>query len=66
MSKTAETFWDDRRTFRCETCMWYLKKKGQDLGRCRRHAPAMDGWPVVSPDDWCGDHKVELPRQKNG
>lgn len=27
-------------------------------GRCRRHAPTMGGYPVVFPDDWCGDHKL--------
>jgi hypothetical protein len=28
------------------------------IGRCRRHAPAMAGFPAVYPDDWCGDHKI--------
>jgi len=28
------------------------------VGRCRRHAPSMNGYPVVFPDDWCGDHKL--------
>jgi hypothetical protein len=30
-----------------------------DLGRCRRHAPTMNGWPVVFVNDWCGDHKLD-------
>lgn len=30
-----------------------------DLGRCRRHAPTMTGWPVVFVNDWCGDHKID-------
>jgi hypothetical protein len=30
-----------------------------DLGRCRRHAPTMAGWPVVFVNDWCGDHKLD-------
>ncbi len=29
------------------------------LGRCRRHAPTMNGYPVVFVNDWCGDHKVD-------
>lgn len=50
---------------RCRTCMWYARKdKGNDpqtkneVGRCRRHAPTMNGYPVVFPTDWCGDHKL--------
>ena len=30
-----------------------------DLGRCRRHAPTMSGWPVMFVNDWCGDHKLD-------
>ena len=30
-----------------------------DLGRCRRHAPTMNGWPVMFVNDWCGDHKTD-------
>jgi hypothetical protein len=29
------------------------------LGRCRRHAPTMSGFPVVYKGDWCGDHKID-------
>ena len=29
-----------------------------DIGRCRRHAPTMNGYPVVFVNDWCGDHKL--------
>jgi len=29
------------------------------IGRCRRHAPTMTGWPVVFNTDWCGDHKLD-------
>ena len=49
----------------CETCMWYVAKvrTGDNegtmaIGRCRRHAPTMSGYPVVFPTDWCGDHKL--------
>jgi len=53
---------------RCKTCIWYVPKiptnptKPQDyrgLGRCRRHAPTMNGYPVVWCDDWCGDHRID-------
>jgi len=49
----------------CSTCMWFVIKektvlKGkQALGRCRRHAPTMNGYPVVFSADWCGDHKLD-------
>lgn len=29
------------------------------LGRCRKHAPTLDGWPVMFGTDWCGDHKLD-------
>ena len=51
----------------CKTCMFYVAKLSTPLklgpitgiGRCRRHAPTMSGYPVVFPTDWCGDHKVD-------
>lgn len=53
---------------RCKTCMYYAVKASDpvgegyvrppELGRCRRHAPTMGGYPVVFPTDWCGDHKL--------
>lgn len=42
---------------RCATCMWFAPKAGT-IGRCRRHAPTMSGYPVVYVTDWCGDHKL--------
>jgi len=30
-----------------------------DIGRCRRHAPTMSGFPVVFVNDFCGDHKLD-------
>jgi len=58
---------------RCATCMFYVEKSHagavagtQKVGRCRRHAPTMNGWPVMFPGDWCGDHKLDeekLPLQ---
>jgi hypothetical protein len=51
---------------RCLTCMWFVEKEGQQqtnhrgqLGRCRRHAPSMNGFPAVFGMDWCGDHKMD-------
>lgn len=53
---------------RCRTCMWFVAKgdtawgRGDErgtLGRCRRHAPTMQGFPAVFEADWCGDHKLD-------
>ena len=48
---------------RCRTCMFYVRKTSEEgkreVGRCRRHAPTMNGYPVVYVDDWCGDHKID-------
>lgn len=53
---------------RCSTCAFYVEKgvapapTGSGvlipIGRCRRRAPTMNGYPVVTPADWCGDHKL--------
>ena len=45
-------------SMRCKTCMWYIIK-AKSIGRCRRHAPTMNGYPVVFEFDWCGDHKLD-------
>jgi hypothetical protein len=46
--------------------MWYVQKRTDDnqantnpVGRCRRHAPTMSGYPTVFHNDWCGDHKLD-------
>jgi len=51
---------------RCKTCMWFILKGGTsepgktiNIGRCRRHAPTMNGYPVVFDTDMCGDHKLD-------
>jgi Pyruvate/2-oxoacid:ferredoxin oxidoreductase delta subunit len=49
---------------RCKSCIWFVPKQannklGYDLGRCRRHAPTMNGYPVVFVNDWCGDHRID-------
>ena len=47
----------------CATCIWFVLKKSENgeskLGRCRRHAPTMNGYPAVFLNDWCGDHKLD-------
>lgn len=74
MSKSTEADpWIHRsRGMRCATCMWFVPKFSvvewekmdgalpqTSLGRCRRHAPTMNGYPVVFDADWCGDHKLD-------
>ena len=44
---------------KCRTCMWFAQKGSSVVGRCRRHAPTMSGYPVVFDSDWCGDHKLD-------
>jgi hypothetical protein len=56
--------WKHRDTgMRCATCMFFIWKevegKPKHLGRCRRHAPIMGGYPPVFGTDWCGDHKID-------
>ena len=49
---------------KCATCMWFAPKTPDNIhasvniGRCRRHSPSMNGYPVVFIEDWCGDHKL--------
>ena len=43
---------------KCASCMWYAPKGEGKIGRCRRRAPSMSGYPAVFPTDWCGDHKL--------
>ena len=52
---------------RCKKCIWFVpkvaaaSKQGMlyDIGRCRKHAPTMGGYPVVFVNDWCGDHRID-------
>ena len=46
----------------CNTCMWFVVKTGL-AGRCRRHSPTLEGYPVVFNKDWCGDHKLEISQK---
>lgn len=55
---------------KCSTCMWFAVKDAatdapsqiQRIGRCRRHAPIMSGYPATFETDWCGDHKLDENR----
>jgi hypothetical protein len=61
--------WKNRSSgMRCSTCIWFVPKFASGVavppnhkivGRCRRHAPTMNGYPVVYMDDWCGDHRID-------
>lgn len=47
----------------CKTCMWFVPKVTRtstgSLGRCRRHAPSINGFVPVFETDWCGDHRID-------
>lgn len=58
--------WVDRSDgMRCKKCIWFVPKRPTEesdvynVGRCRRHAPTMGGYPVVFVNDWCGDHRLD-------
>jgi len=70
--KPADPWLDRSQGMRCNTCIWYVEKQKQrigtsdsdinplhSIGRCRRHAPTMGGYPVVTVNDWCGDHRID-------
>ena len=49
---------------KCGSCMWFILKQALSpipnrIGRCRRHAPTMNGYPVCYENDGCGDHKLD-------
>lgn len=51
--------WKHRsKKMKCKTCMWFAYKDNT-LGRCRRNAPTMGGFPAVFVTDWCGNHKLD-------
>lgn len=37
-----------------------------DMGRCRRHCPTTNGFPVVFVNDWCGDHRIDENKFRAG
>jgi len=50
--------WEHQSTnMKCTTCMWWVQK-ADFPGRCRKHAPTLNGWPATFETDWCGDHKL--------
>lgn len=58
--------WKNRSVgMRCQTCIWFVLKElttatgKSSVGRCRRHAPTIGGYPVVFMTDWCGDHRLD-------
>ncbi len=54
--------WDKRSdNMLCKTCVYFIKKGGPQstLGRCRRRALTINGFPPVFLTDWCGDHKLD-------
>lgn len=62
--------WENRKKgMICDTCMYFCIKQGDNekiiIGRCRRHAPTMKGWPVMYPTDWCGSHKLDENKISN-
>lgn len=60
-AKAADPWAHRSEGMRCRTCMWWVPKgelSTKQLGRCRRHAPTMSGFPAAYEDDWCGDHKL--------
>lgn len=55
---TNKDNWKDKATgMICSTCTNYAPKN-EYIGRCRRNAPTMKGFPAVFPSDWCGEHKM--------
>ena len=67
MTEIISDPWQHRSAgMKCKTCMWFAVKETVvqpdergNVGRCRRHAPTMNGYPVVFATDWCGDHKLD-------
>jgi len=63
----AEDNWEHRSEhMRCKTCMYFVPKGPRNIGRCRRRAPTLNGWPAVFDGDWCGDHKIDEARLQKG
>lgn len=61
-----EDNWKHRsRGMTCARCVWFVRKESDEgrlaskLGRCRRRAPTLGGWPAVFESDWCGDHRLD-------
>ena len=59
----------------CERCLFYeppTEPEREHRGICRRHSPrvlihayeAVTYWPLVTPDDWCGEAKPTAEAQR--
>ena len=65
--KSVEDNWSRRDSeMICKTCISFVEKLTNQvqnvnkfIGRCRKHAPTITGFPVVFSSDWCGDHKID-------
>ena len=57
MAKKVDPWAHRSKNMSCATCMWSVEKG--KLGRCRKHAPTMNGYPVIYMTDWCGEHKLD-------
>jgi len=71
MEKHSDPWINRSQGMRCKNCIWFVPKQTilpntidtpnpvYNVGRCRRHAPSMGGYPVVFVNDWCGDHRLD-------
>jgi len=59
--------WSNRDKERqCRTCMYYVEKIARSsrtvrttIGRCKRKAPTSNGFPMVYPNDGCGEQRID-------
>jgi hypothetical protein len=65
-SQPADNWKHRAANMQCQTCMSFVPKialvanaSSPVIGRCRRMAPTMRGFPVVFESDWCGEHKLD-------
>jgi hypothetical protein len=53
-----KNYWDSMTGYCCGTCR-YCVPTNDKIGRCRRNAPTLDGYPIIYIlDDFCGNHKL--------
>lgn len=49
---------------RCEDCKWFDVTVTPLLGKCKRNPPIAladkFGWPLVGPDEYCGEYEVRV------
>jgi len=69
MNEIERDNWKHRsKNMLCSCCMYFVEKVNNtsvSIGRCRRHAPTMKGWPVLFAEDWCGDHRLDENKIKS-